>query len=124
MNKIGLSLNLATSEAWFTSTIPVSKWKAGNQKFQSGTPGLEKLLGSPFQEAGIASALIEQRESLARYTSRLQGISNHEVFFLLGHALAMLKLKFLLRSAPCFDCLELTEFDKELHQSLTETTNC
>ena len=50
-NQIGLSLNLAKSEAWSTSTIPINTRKAENQERKCGTPGLEKLLGSPLRKA-------------------------------------------------------------------------
>jgi len=71
VQKIGLSLNLSKSEAWPAVATPICTWKTRGLQFSCGTPGMEKLLGAPLRDQGVANALAEHRKSLARFTSRL-----------------------------------------------------
>jgi len=121
-NNIGLSLNHGKMLGLSTEFPSCSDFSGLG--FRRITPGQEELLGSPLSDAGVAGALNEQRAGLSRLTTQLSGLSFHEGFFLLGHALAMPKLMFLLRSSPCFCSSSVGSFDRELRSALSHTTNC
>jgi len=101
-NKIGLSLNHGKTEMLGLSTEFSYCRDSTGLGFRRITPGEEELLGSPLSDVGVAGALNEQRAELSRFTTQLSGLSLHEGFFLLGHALAMPKRMLLIRSSPCF----------------------
>jgi hypothetical protein len=70
--------------------------------FQECLPSSATLLGTPIHVDGIDRAIRDRLASLELAVPRLKKLSSHEALFLLRNSLAMPKLQYLLRTAPCF----------------------
>ena len=77
------------------------------------------LLGAPLFIDGVESVLEPKIEKLKIMSKRLQEIDNHEGLFLLRNCLAMPKLTYFLRTAPCFQKSNVLEsFDSVVKETL------
>ena len=66
------------------------------------------------------------RSHLAAFTRAvpwLSKLSSHEALFLIKNSLAIPKLQYVLRTAPCFLATSLTDFDNAVFQTLTSCIN-
>ena len=82
------------------------------------------LLGAPICIDGIDPVLESKTEKLKLMSQRLQEIENHEALFLLRNCMAMPKLMYFLRTAPCFlrsDVLQ--SFDAVVKETLVNILN-
>ena len=73
------------------------------------------LLGSPLGDVpGISSVLTEKTNLLKIMGERLPLLSTHDAYLLLRHSIALPKLLYCLRTAPCFLSPQLQLFSKQL----------
>ena len=73
------------------------------------------LLGSPIGGLECIDHTIEEKvDMLERMGSRLHALSSHDALLLLRHSFAILKVLYVLRTAPCFLSPELARFDESL----------
>ncbi len=90
-------------------------------------PGVEivvSLLGSPLGDiVSIDRAVKEKLEALKVMGSRFQHISAHDALTLLRHSFSIPKLRYLLRTAPCFLSSLLEEYDHTLRTILSSVIN-
>ena len=78
------------------------------------------LLGSPIGgPQSITKVLSSKKQSLELMGERLKLLHSHDALCLLKNALALPKILYVLRSAPCFSCSILAELDR-LQRSLLE----
>ena len=90
--------------------------------FNNVTPGIKlvnnedlTLLGAPIYREGIHKVLEPKLKSLELMCERLSNVDSHEATFLMKNALSIPKLNYFLRTAPCFQEINLLEqFDKTL----------
>ena len=82
------------------------------------------LLGSPIgNHRSIDEALTKKGNSLKIMGSRLCHLRMHDALILLRHSLAIPKILYLLRTAPCFSSPCLESFDHDLRIILSEMLN-
>ena len=87
-------------------------------------PSNATLLGSPLgDDVCVSTALTEKVEALSRLGERLKLLSVHDALILLRNSLALPKLQYLLRTAPCFKSLHLGRYDDCLRGILGIVTN-
>ncbi len=87
-------------------------------------PSSVSLLGSPLGDiVSIDRAVKEKLEALKIMGSRFQHISAHDALTLLRHSFSIPKLRYLLRTAPCFLSSLLEEYDHTLRTILSSVTN-
>lgn len=87
-------------------------------------PDNVSLLGSPLGGVpSIDKALEEKIQALKLMGSRLQHMSAHDALTLLRHSFSIPKLKYLLRTAPCFMSDRVREYDSSLRSILSSVTN-
>ena len=121
---LGLSLNGSKSEI-ISNDLSVSEAiLASLPGAQLVSPSRATLLGSPLGDlSSIDQCLEEKVESLQLMASRLQHLSSHDSLFLLRHSLSIPRLRYLLRTTPCFLSEVLTKYDKVLRETLGAITN-
>ena len=85
--------------------------------------GLE-LLGVPLHEEGIGAALQSKLQLFEDLTSRLGDLDAHDALFLLRNSLAVPRLMYLLRCAPCYDDPALALCQSKLKDVLERILNC
>ena len=74
------------------------------------------LLGSPLSDRGVEAAVSACRDKLQIALPRLHLMSAHETLFLRKSSLAVPRLQFLLRTAPCFLGSACDSFDGVVRQ--------
>ena len=112
---VGLQLNLNKCE--IISVVPDSQ-----NSILSLLPGsrivnlsMATLLGSPLGDVpGISSVLTEKTNLLKIMGERLPLLSTHDANLLLRHSIALPKLLYCLRTAPCFLSPQLQQHDAVL----------
>ena len=87
-------------------------------------PSQASLLDSPIGDANCVTSAIQVKTAFLRsMCERLNLLSAHDAFTLLRSSLAIPKLMYLLRTAPCFASNSLIEFDSVLAAALSKITN-
>ena len=82
------------------------------------------LLGSPLGSVpSIDTALEEKIQALSVMGSRFPHLSSHDSLTLLRHSSSIPKLRYLLRTAPCFLSDRLEKYDAILRSILSAVTN-
>ena len=82
------------------------------------------LLGSPIGGLECIDHTIEEKvDMLERMGSRLHALSSHDALLLLRHSFAILKVLYVLRTAPCFLSPELARFDESLRHLVCAILN-
>ena len=82
------------------------------------------LLGSPLGNVtSINDVLKEKIQALIIMAMRFQHLSSHDSLILLCHSFSIPKLRYLLRTAPCFLSDHLGEYDSTLRSVLSQVTN-
>ena len=82
------------------------------------------LLGSPLGDvASISASLDEKVHALSIMGARLSHLSAHDSLTLLRHSFAIPKLRYLLRTAPCFLSNSLEQYDSTLRSIVSSVTN-
>ena len=88
------------------------------------SPELAIILGSPIgQRASIDTSLADKIQALKTMGARLSHFSKHDAITLLRHSIAILRVLYLLRTAPCFQSPLLKSFDLELRSCLSSILN-
>ena len=84
-------------------------------------PANLQILGSPILESGIKNTLSKKRSILSQMFSRLLLIDSHPALFLLRNCFSILKLLYILRSAPFYESPdELGKIDGILRKCAVE----
>ena len=88
-------------------------------------PRKASLLGSPLGDiTAIDASLDEKTEALSTMGARFSHLSSHDSLILLHHSFAIPKLRYLLRTAPCFLSDRLLEkYDSTLRSIASSVTN-
>ena len=121
---IGLLLNHDKCEIIGNSPANRQIWSTEEWNFKETPARAATLLGAPLSSGdAIDSALASKCSDLERMVKRLGLIPSHAALFLLKNALAIPKLLYLLRTAPCFDSPELDKYDELLKSSLSSLLN-
>jgi len=121
---MGLHLNHHKCE--IISKIPsnLQAWKSHGFNFKETPLHEATLLGAPISAGqAVDSALASKRAELELLIKRLSLIPSHPALYLLRNALAIPKLLYLMRTAPCFESLELGQYDELLRTALSSLLN-
>ena len=87
-------------------------------------PEKATLLGSPLGDvASIDASLKEKTKALRLMGTRFKHMSAHDSLILLRHSFAIPRLRYLLRTAPCFLSGEQASYDNTLREILGSVTN-
>ena len=121
--EIGLHLNYCKCEVIGLSPSSRATWAAAGLTFQETKPETATLLGTPIHQAGVDDAVKAKRDLLESAVPRLKCMSGHEALFLLSHSLAIPRLQYLLRTAPCFLSKEPERFDDMIMNTLSTCLN-
>ena len=82
------------------------------------------LLGAPITEKALEGVMMKKLEDLDRMSDRLQLLDSHDALYILRHSLAIPKVNFFLRGAPCHKIPEvLDRYDQVLRASLEKILN-
>ena len=120
---LGLELNHSKSEVICSSNATRTLMKAAAITFKEIDMHQATLLGAPLQEEGIDSALRVKNAELSQLVARLQFLPIHDSLFLLKNVLAIPKLLYILKTAPCSSSPELAAYDGLLRDTLTNLLN-
>jgi hypothetical protein len=127
--KIGLEVNPSKCEIITLTEDPLSSLTIHGM-FNDLAPGIKllekteaRLLGTALFPEGIDSVLENKMEHLKRLVERLSVIDSHDALFLLKHCLALPKLLYTLRTAPCFYSNILPLYDNILKEGIELITN-
>ena len=120
---LGLHLNRSKTELVCT--------EQGGKKILCAAPTLCKvlpeqatILGSPIgQRDSIDTSLADKAQALKTTGTRLSHFSKHDAITLLRHSIAIPRVMYLLRTAPCFLSPLLKSFDLELRSCLSTILN-
>ena len=99
---IGLNLNRSKCEIIASTDIPAKDINARGIYLAQCTTKTACLLGTPLFRDGIDEVLAKKYNELKVMTKRLALLPAHDSLFLLRNALAIPKLQYILRTAPCF----------------------
>ena len=117
---LGLAINHSKSEVICVNDITHQGIQSISPMFQITDPADACLLGSPIGgPQSINQVLYTKKASLERLGERLRLLHSHDDLCLLKNALALPKVLYVLRTAPCFDSPILPELDS-LQKSLLE----
>ena len=117
---LGLAINHSKSEVICVDDITSQDIQSISPMFQITDPADACLLGSPIGgPQSINQVLSTKKASLERLGERLRLLHSHDGLCLLKNALALPKVLYVLRTAPCFDSPILPELDS-LQKSLLE----
>ena len=87
-------------------------------------PEKATVLGSPLRDvASIDASLKEKTKALHLMGTRFKYMSAHDSLILLRQSFAIPRLRYLLRTAPCFLSSELASYDNTLLEILGSVTN-
>ena len=122
---MGLHLNHQKCEIISKSQTNYQLWKCSGFNFKETPTHEATLLGTPIATgtAAVDYAIACKRSDLDLLVKRLALIPSHAALFLLKNALAIPKLLYLLRTAPCFCSSELLAYDESLRVSLSSLLN-
>ena len=120
---IGLRLNHAKCEVIGLSPVQEPIWDTSGLRFLKRPASDATLLGSPLSLAGTSEALRQSCDQLERVSKHLLKLPAHEAFFLLKNSLAIPRLQYLLRTAPCCLCPESVLLDEEVRRTLSSVLN-
>jgi len=82
------------------------------------------LLGAPIGDEHCVDAVLAAKlEDLQRFSGRLQLLTAHDALFLLKNCFVILKLTYMLHSAPCYTRQVLSEYDNILRSTLQSVLN-
>jgi Reverse transcriptase (RNA-dependent DNA polymerase) len=121
--RIGLKLNHSKCQVIGLNTISRPVWTVGGLNFEECALNDACLLGSPLTEQGIDAAVLACQVKLQTALPRLHLMSAHEALFLLKNSLAVPKLQFTLRTAPCFIGSGVVSFDMVVRAALSRSLN-
>ena len=120
---LGLTLNRSKCEIIASTDIPTKALHARGISLSQCTTKTACLLGAPLFKDGIDQALANKCDELKTMTKRLSLLPAHDSLYLLRNALAIPKLLYILRTAPCFSSVELMRYDDTLRDSLQTILN-
>ncbi len=120
---LGLRLNYSKCEIIGLSPTSTVVWGESSFPFTATDSSLATLLGAPIGLAGIDVAIASQCSTLKLAIGRLAFLSSHEAIYLLKHSIAIPRLQYLLRTAPCFLSSELHVYDQILSNTIMAITN-
>jgi hypothetical protein len=122
-SKLGLLLNRSKCEVVGASKESLQLLNEMNIVVTATKMSDATLLGVPLQRDKLSSMLSEKREELETMVKRLQLLPAHDALYLIRNVFAIPKLMYLLRTAPCFLCPELDQYDKVVRDSLSTLLN-
>jgi hypothetical protein len=117
-SSLGLSLNHNKCEVIGLTPLSRPKWNSAGWNFLEVPPESSSILGAPLHSAGVDASIESKCDLLRVASARLPHLSAHESLYLIANSLAIPRLTYSLRSAPCFDSRALRKFD-ELVESTT-----
>jgi hypothetical protein len=127
--KLGLELNDAKCELLVSSEDP-TKIEDIINRFKQIAPEIKiltrkelTLLGTPICSEAIDEALSVKLITFNRLCKNLHMVDTHDAFFLLKNCLAIPKMMYTLRTAPCFTSQTLLTIDKCIHDTLAAILN-
>jgi hypothetical protein len=80
-------------------------------------------LGAPLSQSGTDATLSQSLVQLEQVKERLLKLSSHEAFFLLKSSLAIPRLQYLLRTAPCYLSPVAARLDQVIREILCSVVN-
>ena len=108
LKKNGLEINPSKCEV-INMGYPVDEFTELVTALESDLPGLKiteladmELLGSAILEHAVKKVIANKLHTYHLMTHRLQQLDKHTGFFLLKNAFSLPRLRFLLRSPPCY----------------------
>ena len=120
--RIGLQLNLSKSELITHNSKDCSILQSAD--LISIHPEDATFLGAPIgPPASVDSSISIKISALKVMSERLPHLQRHDALLLLRHSLAIPKILYLLRTAPCFLSPMLEEFDYLLRSTLSAVLN-
>ena len=120
----GLVLNHSKCEVIGLTPSNGRAWATSGLQFAERPVAEATLLGTPIRAGvGVDRALACKRDDLVTLTGRLALLPAHTALFLLRNALAIPKLLYILRTAPCSDRIELAAYDEVVRSSLSSILN-
>jgi hypothetical protein len=128
-NELGLCVNDAKCEMLIMHPDDDFRERV-YKRFQEAAPNIRQiseegafLLGTAITPGAIQPVLISKLEELNRLSESLRVVDAHDALFLLRNCFALPKLLYVLRSAPCFDCPLLADYDQVLRCTLEAILN-
>ena len=129
-NSLGLELNTSKCELFIkphhedNSDCITAMFEAAAPEVKILSRETLTLLGAPIAAEAIDGVLQSKLEDLKVMMSKLEGLDSQVATFLLRHCLAIPKMTYFLRSAPCFESRErLLEYDTEMRKGLEGILN-
>ena len=130
LSSIGLVINNSKCELPLINHTDINKSQT-SKLFQDQFSSLSipdathwQLLGSPLHQESAPLHLKAKIKVLDSITENLELIEPHQAFFILKNCLSIPKLTYLLRSAPCFMCIEeLEAFDTTIRINTEKISN-
>ena len=122
-NAVGLTLNHSKCEIMGLNSMRREAWSSSGFHFREVSFPEATLLGIPIHAQGVDHALASKTDDLLVLVSRLSLLPAHAALFLLKNALAIPKLLYILRTAPCSGCKKLLDFDDTLRSILISLLN-
>ena len=110
---LGLQLNTSKSEVVCHDSSTVARFLASFPGLSVTATESARFLGSPLSEC-MDEAILEKVGPLKVLESRISYLQVQDALLLLRHSLAMLRLLYLLRTAPCFHSPKLALFNETL----------
>ena len=122
--EIHLSLNSEKSEIIGEDRLIADSVLSFLPGARSIEPVSATLLGSPLGNVDCVSAVLEEKlVNLARIGNRLVHLTAHDSLILLRHSIAIPKLLYVLRTAPCFLSPRLPAYDEKLCSIVSSICN-
>ena len=121
---IGLSLNQSKCEVIGHTAASRSVWVEQGVTIPETAHDKAILLGAPISPGTIVDDILEiKRMDLKTLSERLPLMPRHDSLFLLSNIVAMPRLLYTLRTAPCMSSIELSRYDELLRSTLAECMN-
>jgi hypothetical protein len=122
--ELGLVLNVSKCELITDDSDVVAKFREVAPDIKHVSPSIATLLGAPIgTNQGTDLVLSQKLNELKRLTDRLKVLCAHDAFYLLKNCFALPKLQYVLRSAPCYSCPILAEYDDVIRRTLQSILN-
>ena len=124
--ELGLQLNYGKCEIVGLSSTTTRVWRDTSFQFAAIDSSHATLLGAPIGRGGMDVAITSvtsQCTTLQLAARRLSFLSSHEAIYLLKPLIAVARLQYLLRTAPCFLSPELHAYDQILSNTIMAITN-
>ena len=116
--QLGLRLNRGKSEVIYQDPGTLEKFLSVTPRFQVTSFEKVSLLGSPLSNY-LDESIIDKVRPLRVLKDRDPFIQAHDSILLLDHSLAVLRILYLLHTAPCFGSSQLQVFDEALKRVLS-----